>query len=220
MDCDTIAYESHKKAAAATDAGKFKDEIAPVSIKQKKGDPIVFEKDEGIRKDTTMESLGALKPFFKDGGVITAGNASQITDGASAVVVMSKEKAKKDGHEILATIKGYDTTGVKPEYVMEAPIPGVRNLFKRMKLTIDDIDLVEHNEAFSSASAALIKEIGIPRDKFNIHGGAIALGHPIGTSGTRILVTLLHAMKQEKKHRGLATICLGGGHAVSVIVER
>ena len=219
-DCDTIAYESHKKAAAATDAGKFKDEIAPVSIKQKKGDPIVFEKDEGIRKDTTMESLGALKPFFKDGGVITAGNASQITDGASAVVVMSKEKAKKDGHEILATIKGYDTTGVKPEYVMEAPIPGVRNLFKRMKLTIDDIDLVEHNEAFSSASAALIKELDIPREKFNIHGGAIALGHPIGTSGTRILVTLLHAMKQEKKHRGLATICLGGGHAVSVIVER
>ena len=219
-DCDEIAFESHKKAAAATETGRFKDEIVPIEIKQKKGDPILFEKDEGIRKETTMESLGALKPFFKEGGVITAGNASQITDGASAVIVMNKEKAKKEGHEILATITGYDTTGVKPEYVMEAPIPGVRNLFKKMNLTIDDIDLVEHNEAFSSASAALIKEIGIPKEKFNVHGGAIALGHPIGTSGSRILVTLLHSMKHYKKHRGLATICLGGGHAVSVIVER
>jgi acetyl-CoA C-acetyltransferase len=219
-DCDQIAYESHLKAAKATESGKFKDEIIPITIPQKKGDPIVFDKDEGIRKDTTLESLAALKPFFKEGGVITAGNASQITDGASAVVLMSKEKAKTGGHEILATVKGYDTTGVKPEYVMEAPIPGVRNLLKKMHLTMDDIDLVEHNEAFSSASAALIKELGIPKEKFNIHGGAIALGHPIGTSGSRILVTLLYAMKQEKKHRGLATICLGGGHAVSVIVER
>jgi len=219
-DCDKIAFESHQKAAKATENGKFKDEIVPVEIKQKKGDPIIFMKDEGIRKDTTMESLGALKPFFKEGGVITAGNASQITDGASAVVVMSKEKAKKHDLEVLATIKGYDTTGVKPEYVMEAPIPGVTNLLQKMKLTIDDIDLVEHNEAFSSASAALIQEIGIPKEKFNVHGGAIAIGHPIGSSGSRILVTLLHAMKHYKKHRGLATICLGGGHAVSMIVER
>ena len=219
-DCDQIAFESHKKAVAATETGKFKNEIVPIEIKQKKGDPIIFDKDEGIRKETTMESLGALKPFFKEGGVITAGNASQITDGASAVVIMNKDKAKKEGHEILATIKGYDTTGVKPEYVMEAPIPGVRNLFKKMNLTIDDIDLVEHNEAFSSASAALIKEIGIPREKFNVHGGAIAIGHPIGVSGSRILVTLVHAMKHYNKHRGLATICLGGGHAVSVIIER
>jgi acetyl-CoA C-acetyltransferase len=219
-ECDTIAFESHRKAATATETGKFKDEIIPIEIKQKKGNPLLFEKDEGIRTDTTIESLGALKPFFKEGGVITAGNASQITDGASAVVVMSKEKAKKDGHDILATIKGYNTAGVKPEYVMEAPIPGIRNLLKKMNLTMDDIDLVEHNEDFSSASAALIKEIGIPKDKYNVHGGAIALGHPIGTSGSRILVTLLHAMKQYKKHRGLATICLGGGHAVSMIVER
>jgi acetyl-CoA C-acetyltransferase len=219
-ECDTIAFESHRKAATATETGKFKDEIIPIEIKQKKGNPLLFEKDEGIRTDTTIESLGALKPFFKEGGVITAGNASQITDGASAVVVMNKEKAKKDGHDILATIKGYNTAGVKPEYVMEAPIPGIRNLLKKMNLTMDDIDLVEHNEAFSSASAALIKEIGIPKEKYNVHGGAIALGHPIGTSGSRILVTLLHAMKQYKKHRGLATICLGGGHAVSMIVER
>ncbi|MFA5101699.1 MAG: acetyl-CoA C-acetyltransferase [Candidatus Thermoplasmatota archaeon] len=219
-DCDEIALASHQKAAKATETGGFKDEIVPVEIPQKKGDPVVFAADEGIRKNTTMESLGALKPFFKDGGVITAGNASQITDGASAVVVMSKEQAQKHNLEILGTIKGYDTTGVKPEYVMEAPIPGVTKLLKKMQLSIDDIDLVEHNEAFSSASAALIKEIGIPKDKFNVHGGAIALGHPIGCSGSRILVTLLHAMKQYKKHRGLATICLGGGHAVSMIVER
>ena len=219
-DCDEVALASHTKAAHATDTGKFKDEIVSIEIKQKKGDPIIFDKDEGIRKDTTMESLGALKPFFKEGGVITAGNASQITDGASAIVVMSKEKAKQHGCEILGTIKGYNTVGVKPEYVMEAPIPGVKALFKKMNLTIDDIDLVEHNEAFSSASAALIKEIGIPKEKFNVHGGAIAIGHPIGSSGSRILVTLLHAMKQYDKHRGLATICLGGGHAVSMIVER
>jgi acetyl-CoA C-acetyltransferase len=219
-DCDEIAASSHQKAAAATQAGKFKDEVIPVEIKQRKGDPLIFTTDEGIRNDTTVESLGALKPFFKEGGVITAGNASQITDGASAVVVMSKEKATKHNLEILGTIKGYDVTGVKPEYVMEAPIPGVTKLFQKMHLSMDDVDLVEHNEAFSSASVALIKELGIPRKKFNIHGGAIALGHPIGSSGTRILVTLLHALKQEKKHRGLATICLGGGHAVSMIVER
>jgi len=219
-DCDEIAYASHQKAAKATDTGKFKDEIVPIEIKQKKGDPLIFKTDEGIRKDTTLESLASLKPFFKEGGVITAGNASQITDGASAVMVTSKENAKKHNLEVLGIIKGYDVTGVKPEYVMEAPIPGVTNLFKKMNLSIDDIDLVEHNEAFSSASAALIKAIGIPKEKFNVHGGAIALGHPIGSSGTRILVTLLHAMKQEKKHRGLATICLGGGHAVSLIVER
>jgi acetyl-CoA C-acetyltransferase len=219
-DCDEFALGSQLKAAKATETGKFRDEIVPIEMKQKKGDPIIFDKDEGIRKETTMESLASLKPFFKEGGVVTAGNASQITDGASAVIVMSREKAKKENLEVLGTIKGYDTTGVKPEFVMEAPVPGVRNLLHKMKLTIDDIDLVEHNEAFSSASVALMKEVGIPKEKFNIHGGAVALGHPIGSSGTRILVTLLHSMKQEKKHRGLATICLGGGHAVSVIVER
>jgi acetyl-CoA C-acetyltransferase len=219
-DCDELAYSSHHKAAMATETGKFKDEIVPIHIKQKKGDPLVFSADEGIRKDTTMESLSKLKPFFKQDGVITAGNASQITDGASAVVLMSKQKAQHHNLEILGIVKGYDTTGVKPEYVMEAPIPGVTKLLKKMKLSIDDIDLVEHNEAFSSASAALIKEIGIPKETFNVHGGAIALGHPIGCSGSRILVTLLHALKQYNKHRGLATICLGGGHAVSMIVER
>jgi acetyl-CoA C-acetyltransferase len=219
-ECDEIALSSHQKAADATHTGKFSKEIIPIEIKQKKADPLIFKEDEGIRKNATMESLGALKPFFKEGGVITAGNASQITDGASAVVVMNKQHAQKHDREILGTIKGYNTMGVKPEYVMEAPIPGVKALLQTMKLSIDDIDLVEHNEAFSSASVALIKELGIPKNKYNVHGGAIALGHPIGSSGSRILVTLLHALQHYKKHRGLATICLGGGHAVSLIVER
>jgi acetyl-CoA C-acetyltransferase len=219
-ECDEIALSSHQKAADATHTGKFSKEIIPIEIKQKKADPLIFKEDEGIRKNATMESLGALKPFFKEGGVITAGNASQITDGASAVVVMNKQHAQKHNREILGTIKGYNTMGVKPEYVMEAPIPGVKALLQTMKLSIDDIDLVEHNEAFSSASVALIKELGIPKNKYNVHGGAIALGHPIGSSGSRILVTLLHALQHYKKHRGLATICLGGGHAVSLIVER
>ena len=219
-DCDEFAAQSHQKAEKAAANGSFKDEIFPVEIKQKKGDPIIFDKDEGIRKGTTAESLAKLKPFFKKDGVVTAGNASQITDGASAVVVMSADKAKKMGIEPLATIKGYNTSGVKPEYVMEAPIPGVKNLLKKMKLSVDDIDLVEHNEAFSSASIALIKEFGFSKDIFNVHGGAVALGHPIGCSGSRILVTLMHAMKKYDKTRGLATICLGGGNAVSMIIER
>jgi len=219
-DCDEFAARSQQKAEKATKNGSFKDEITPVKIKQRKGDPITFDKDEGIREGTTVEKLAKLKPFFKKDGVVTAGNASQITDGGSAVVVMSKEKAEKMGIKPLATIKGYNTSGVKPEYVMEAPIPGVKNLLKKMNLTIDDIDLVEHNEAFSSASVALIKEIGIPKDIFNVHGGAVAIGHPIGCSGSRILVTLMHAMKKYNKTRGLATICLGGGNAVSMIIER
>ena len=219
-NCDEFAALSQQKAEKATKNGSFKEEIIPIEIKQKKDNNIIFDKDEGIREGTTVENLAKLKPFFKKDGVVTAGNASQITDGGSAVVVMSKEKAEKMGIEPLATIKGYNTSGVKPEYVMEAPIPGVKNLLKKMNLTIDDIDLVEHNEAFSSASIALIKEIGIPQDIFNVHGGAVALGHPIGCSGSRILVTLIHAMKKYNKNRGLATICLGGGNAVSMIIER
>ncbi len=219
-DCDKFAAWSHEKAAKATDEEKYKEEIVPVEIKQKKGDSIIFSKDEGIRKNSTVENLSKLKPVFKEGGVVTAGNASQITDGGSAVVVMSKEKANTLGLTPLATIKGYNTSGVKPELVMEAPIPGVKNLFKKMNLSIDDIDLVEHNEAFSSASIAVMKGIEIPKEKFNIHGGAVAIGHPIGSSGSRILITLMYALKRYKKTRGLATICLGGGNAVSMVIER
>ena len=219
-DCDRFAVWSHEKAAKATDEGKYKEEIVPVEIKQRKGDSFIFNKDEGIRKNSTVESLAKLKPVFKDGGVVTAGNASQITDGGSAVVVISKEKANSLGLTPLATIKGYNTSGVKPDLVMEAPIPGVKNLLKKMNLSIDDIDLVEHNEAFSSASIAVMKGIEIPKEKFNVHGGAVALGHPIGSSGSRILITLTYALKQYKKTRGLATICLGGGNAVSMVIER
>ena len=219
-DCDEFAVGSHKKAARATEDGSFKGEIIPVEVKQKKGDPIIFNKDEGIRPDSSVEKLAKLKPFFKKDGVVTAGNASQITDGASAVVVMSSDRAKKMGIKSLVTIKGYNTSGVKPEYVMEAPIPGVKALLKKMNLDVDDIDLVEHNEAFSSASVALMKEVGFSKDVFNVHGGAVALGHPIGCSGSRILVTLMYAMDKYDKSRGLATICLGGGNAVSMIVER
>lgn len=219
-DCDEFAALSHQKAEKATEKGWFNDEIIPIEIKQRKKDPITFNKDEGIRQGTTAESLAGLKPFFKDDGVVTAGNASQITDGASAVAVMSKDKAKEMGLKPLVTIKGYNTSGLKPELVMEAPIPGVKALLKKMKFTIDDIDLVEHNEAFSSASVAVMKAFDIPKEKFNVHGGAVAIGHPIGSSGSRILVTLMHAMKNMKKKRGLATICLGGGNAVSMIIER
>jgi len=219
-DCDEFAAWRHQKAERATEKGWFKDEIVPVEIPQRKKDPILFDKDEGIRYGTTSEGLSKLKPFFRKDGVVTAGNASQITDGASATVVMSKEKAKELGIKPLVTIKGYNTSGVKPELVMEAPIPGVTALLKKMKLGMDDIDLVEHNEAFSSASLAVMKHFDIPKEIFNVHGGAVALGHPIGSSGSRILITLMHAMKHLKKKRGLATICLGGGNAVSMIVER
>jgi len=219
-DCDRFAAKSHVKAAKATNNGNFKDEIIPIEIKMKKSESTIFNKDEGIRDDSSVEKLSKLKPFFKENGVVTAGNSSQITDGSSAVVVMSKEKAEKKGIKPIVTIKDYNTYGVKPEYVMEAPIPGVKKLLKKMNLTIDDIDIVEHNEAFSSASIALIKSIGIPEDIFNVHGGAVAIGHPIGSSGSRILVTLMHAMEKYNKNRGLATICLGGGNAVSMIIER
>ena len=218
--CDEFAAHSHQKAEKATENGWFKDEIIPIEIPQKKKDPMIFDKDEGIRYGTTTESMASLKPFFKKDGVVTAGNASQITDGASATVVMSKEKAKEMGIKPMVTIKGYNFSGVKPELVMEAPLPGVADLLKKMKLTIKDIDLVEHNEAFSSASLAVMNHFKIPKEKFNVHGGAVAIGHPIGSSGSRILITLMHAMNKLDRKRGLATICLGGGNAVSMVVER
>ena len=219
-EIDEFAVGSHLKAAKATEEGYFKDEIVPVEIPQKRADPIIFDKDEGIRYNASQEGMAKLKPFFREGGVVTAGNASQLTDGASAVVVMSEEKASELGLEIMATIMDYNTVGVEPEHVMYSVIPGVEQLLKKMDLTIEDIDLVEHNEAFSSASVGLMKEHHIPKDKINVHGGAVAIGHPIGSSGSRILVTLIHAMRKYDKKRGLATICLGGGNAVSMVIER
>jgi acetyl-CoA C-acetyltransferase len=217
--CDEFASWSHEKALQATKQGKFTQEIFPLEIKQKK-ETITMDTDEGIREGTTPEKLSRLKPVFKSDGIVTAGNASQITDGAAAVVVMDKEKAEDEGIEAIATITGYGTGGVKPEYVMAAPIPTVRALLKKMDLTVDDLDLFEHNEAFASASVAVQRELDIPKEKFNVHGGAVALGHPIGASGSRCLVTLLHAMGTYGKQRGLVTLCLGGGHAVAMVVER
>ncbi|MFQ6128197.1 MAG: acetyl-CoA C-acetyltransferase [Thermoplasmata archaeon] len=219
-EMDKLAYESHIKAARATEEGGFKDEILPLEILQKRGELFVFDKDEGIRPDTSIEKLAALKPAFKKDGVVTAGNASQISDGASALVIMAKSEAEKRGIEPLAKVVAYNTSGVRPEHVMEAPIPSVKALLKKTQLTIDDIDLFEHNEAFASASVAVKREIGVPDGKFNVNGGAVALGHPIGCSGARVLTTLLYAMKNRNAGRGLATLCLGGGNAVSMIVER
>ncbi len=218
-EMDALACESHLKAAKATEEGRFKDEILPLEIPQRKGDPIIFDKDEGVRPDTTRERLGKLKPVFKKDGMVTAGNASQISDGASALVVMAKSEAEKRGVEPLAKVVAYNTSGLEPEHVMSAPIPSVKALLKDNGFTIDDIDIFEHNEAFASASVAVRREIGVPDEKFNVNGGAVALGHPIGCSGARVLTTLLYAMKDRNAGRGLATLCLGGGNAVSMIVE-
>ncbi len=218
-EIDGFALRSHNLADKATKAGKFEEEIIPIEVPQRRGDPIVFKEDEGIRTDTTMESLSKLRPAFKKDGVVTAGNASQISDGASAVVIMDKAKAEENGIKPMARIIDYVTSGVKPADVMEAPVPGIREIMKRNDLTIDDIDVIEHNEAFASASLAIQREFDVPDDKFNVHGGAVALGHPIGCSGTRVLTTLIYAMKDRKAKRGLASLCLGGGNAVTMIIE-
>ncbi len=218
-EADTLAFESHQKAIRAAETGKFKEEIIPVTVETRKK-TFTVENDEGPRKDTTLEVLSKLRPVFQKDGVVTAGNASQISDGASAVVVMSKEKASELGLKPLATIIDYCAAGVEPKLVMEAPIPCVKNLFSRTGKTIKDVDLFEHNEAFATASCAVKKELQVPDDIFNVHGGAVALGHPIGCSGARVLVTLIHAMKDRDAHRGVATLCLGGGNAVSMMIER
>jgi acetyl-CoA C-acetyltransferase len=177
-------------------------------------------RDEGIRPDTSLAALARLPPAFKDGGVLTAGNSSQISDGASATVLMSEHRAREIGVEPLGTIVDFCSQAVRPADVMFAPIPCVQKLMKRTGLAIDDFDLVEHNEAFSSASLGVRRELGIPWDVFNIHGGAVALGHPIGCSGNRIVVTLLHSMRERDVHRGLATLCIGGGDAMAMVLER
>ena len=219
-EADEFSYNSHIKAAKATADGKFKDEILPVEIPQRKGDPIIADIDEGVRPDTTIEKLARLKPAFKKDGIITAGNASQISDGAAAVVVMSKDKAQELGIKPVARIIEFATGGVKPEDVMYAPVPTLKKLFNKTGFKPEDIDIFEHNEAFSTASIAIAREFGIPAENFNVHGGAVALGHPIGASGARVLVTLLNAMKLRGDNRGLATLCLGGGNAVAMIVEK
>ena len=215
-DQDRFALESHRRAAKAIADGKFKAEIVPVDVPGHGP----FDTDEGVRADTSLEKLAKLPPVFKPDGLVTAGNASQLSDGGSAVVVMSDEVAKKHGVKPMARIVATVTAGVKPEWVMEAPIPAVRKLLKKTGLSIDDFDLVEHNEAYAAASVAVAKELGIKADRFNVNGGAVALGHPLGCSGARVLTTLLYAMKDRGARRGLATLCLGGGNAMAMAVER
>ena len=218
-DADQLSVESHQKAHKAQAAGKFDKEIGPCTISSKRGD-IVFDKDEGIREDSSMESLGKLKPVFKKDGIVTAGNSSQLSDGASALVVTSRSWAEEHGIKPMASIVSYGERGVLPERIMEAPIPTTEHVLKKAGMTIDDIDLFEHNEAFASASCAVKKALNVPDEIFNVNGGAVALGHPIGCSGARVLTTLLYAMQDRQKDVGCATLCLGGGNAVTMIVRR
>ena len=219
-EMDTFALRSHQRAHQATEEGKFKNEIVPVEIPVRKKSTVSISKDEGIRPDTTLEKLAKLPPVFRKDGKITAGNASQISDGASAVVVMSEDIAKEKSIPILAKIGPYGTNATKPEWVMEAPVTGVKQLLKKTGFSINDFDLIEHNEAFASASCAVRNSLNIPDDKFNVNGGAVALGHPLGCSGSRILVTLYYELEKRGGHRGLATICLGGGEALTMIIEK
>ncbi|MEM0343417.1 MAG: acetyl-CoA C-acetyltransferase [Thermoplasmata archaeon] len=218
-DADRFSLWSHQKAVQAIKSGAFKEEIVPVEIPSKK-ETVVFATDEGPREDTTLEALARLKPVFKSDGVLTAGNSSTINDGASALVVMDADLARERGLKPMVKVVDYVTTGVKPELIMEAPISAVRKLLERNGLQVKDIDLFEHNEAFSTASVAVMRHLNIPEEKFNVNGGAIALGHPIGASGARILTTLIYAMQNRGAQRGIATLCLGGGNAVAMLVER
>jgi len=215
---DRFAFESHTKAAKAIKDGLFKKEIVPVVVKQKKDD-VILDTDEGVRADTTMEALSKLKPIFKPDGKVTAGNSSQLSDGAAALVIASRSFADEHGLKPLAVIEAYGELGTLPEHIMEAPIPATRHVLKKAGLTIDDIDLFEHNEAFATASCAVQKELNVPEEKFNVNGGATAIGHPIGCSGARVMTTLLYALKERKKEIGLGTLCLGGGNAVTMIIR-
>ena len=219
QDADRFSLASHQKSVRAIKSGAFKEEIVHVEIPSKK-EVAIFSQDEGPREDTTLEVLAKLKPVFKSDGVLTAGNSSSINDGASAVVVMDSELAKEKGLKPLVKVVDYVTSGVKPELIMEAPILAVEKLLQRNKLTVKDVDLFEHNEAFSTASVAVMKKLSIPEEKFNVNGGAVALGHPIGASGTRVLTTLIYAMRSRTAKRGIATLCLGGGNAVAMLVEQ
>ncbi len=215
---DQFAMESQKKAAAAIESGAFKGEIIPVSIPQRKGDPIVMDTDEGPRADTSMDALGKLRPVFKKDGTVTAGNASTINDGASALLVMSEEKAKELGLNVLATIDAYAIGGLEPEWVMMTPVAAVGNLLGRTGESIDDFDLIEFNEAFAAQGVALTNELKVDPSKLNVNGGAIALGHPIGCSGARIVTTLIYALKARGKRRGLASLCMGGGNGLAMTI--
>jgi acetyl-CoA C-acetyltransferase len=217
---DEWALGSHKKAIAAIDAGQFKREIVPVEIPGKKGDPVRFDTDESPRRETTIEALRALKPAFKKDGTVTAGNAPGVNDGASALVIMSKAAAKRLGLKPRAEIVAYASSGLAPELVMMAPEKAVRMLWEKTGWTPDGVDLYEFNEAFAVQQVALQRVLGLNPAKHNVRGGAVALGHPIGASGARILTTLLHALEDRNEEKGIAALCLGGGNAVGMAIRR
>ena len=218
-DQDRFSASSQEKAIAAIDSGRFKDEIVPVLIPQKKGDPLVFDTDEFPRRGTTFESLSKLPPAFKKGGTVTAGNASGINDGAAAFVVMSADKARELGLKPLFVVRSTAAAGLDPAYMGLGPIPSSRKALKKAGLTVSDIDLFEANEAFAAQACAVVKELELPVEKVNVNGGAVAIGHPIGASGARILATLLSEMKKRGSVYGLATLCIGGGQGTAMVVE-
>jgi len=217
---DTYAALSHQKAAAATTEGRFRDEILPISIPSKRGDATLVNRDEAIRADTTAEALAALRPAFKTDGSVTAGNAPGVNDGASALVLMSAERARALGLAPLARIVGQAASGIAPKLVLMTPVEAVRRLMKKIDWRLEDVDLVELNEAFSVQAVAVIRELGLDPAKVNVNGGAVALGHAIGSSGSRILTTLLYALKQRNLKRGVATLCMGGGNGLALAIER
>lgn len=217
---DAFAARSQARAWAAIEAGKFTEEIVPVEIPQRKGEPVIFAQDEYVKQGTTAEKLGGLRPAFKKDGSVTAGNASGINDGAAAVVVMSKQRAFELGLTPMATIVSNASAGVDPSIMGIGPVQAVKKALSKANLTLEQMDLIEANEAFAAQSIAVDRELAFNHDKLNVNGGAIALGHPIGASGTRILVTLLHEMQKQDAKLGLATLCIGGGQGVATIVQR
>ena len=220
QDQDALAFRSQQNAGKAIKGGRFKEEIVPVVIPQKKGNPVVFETDEHARPNTTMEALAGLRPAFKKDGTVTAGNASGINDGAAALVVMSADKAKALGIEPIARIGSYATAGVAPEIMGTGPVPSSQNALKKAGLTVKDLDLIEANEAFAAQAVYVNRMMGWDPEKVNVNGGAVAIGHPIGASGARILVTLLYELQKRRARYGIATLCVGGGMGAAMIVER
>jgi acetyl-CoA C-acetyltransferase len=217
---DAFALGSHQKAVAAIQSGRFKDEVLAVPIPQRKGEPELFLTDESPRNDSTLEKLAALKPAFKKDGTVTAGNAPGVNDGAAALTITSAERATKMGLTPLARIAGQAVSGIEPMLLLMAPVKAVQKLLAKVGWNLADVDLVELNEAFAVQAIAVMKELELDPAKVNVNGGAVALGHPIGASGARILVTLLHEMRRRSARRGIATLCLGGGNAVALAVER
>jgi acetyl-CoA C-acetyltransferase len=218
---DEYAFNSHQKAAAAIKAGKFKEEIVPVEVPQKKGPALIFDTDETVREDTSLEALAKLKPAFKkEGGTVTAGNAPGVNDGASAVVVTSLDRAKSLGIEPLGRVVAQATSGVEPALVMMAPVDAIKKVLRKAGWSLDEVDLIELNEAFSVQAVAIIKELGLDPARVNVNGGAVALGHAIGQSGSRLLTTMLYELKRRNAHRGVISLCLGGGNAVAMAVQR